>query len=271
MAFLLELIPIIAEAAEAGGAAATVAEAAAPEVASVAVDAGAAASEGAAAGVDTGAAGADAAADAAAQAVSKVPVFDMTTSGTTAGANAAREAIMQGAIQFGKWAANEAAKQALFYAGMKAAGALFQAAAASSPNDPAIAALAAKFNQTTAAVNALHTTTQDWAQWSTAHYDNRASYGTVNAAGANLTRFEILQYNLGSLADALGQNVTPALVTFNTTKNEANLDTLRTALLAYAQNVKGQSDSITNNEQAMVSDGLQAHQSDVAGAITSLT
>jgi hypothetical protein len=78
---------------------------------------------------------------------------------------------------------------------------------AGSSNDPATAALAAKVNQTSTAVDALHSTTQDWSQWSTAHYDKRNLYGSVDAMGASITRFETLQYNLGSLSNMLNEQV----------------------------------------------------------------
>lgn len=274
MAFLLDLIPLIAEAVEGGAAAAaTEATAAGTEAAAAGTEAGTAAAEGTTtageAGTTTGEAGGTAGESGAAGA-SKVPVFDMTASGTTAGANAARQAIMDGAIQFGKWAAVQATKQALFYAGMKGAEALFHAMAGSS-TDPAAAALAAKVNLTNTAVDALHTTTQDWAQWSTGHYDKRASYGSVDVLGTSVTHFAFLQYNLGGLADMLSEQVAPALVAFNKSKTAADLDTLRAALLAYAQKVKAQSDSMAQNEQAMVADGLQAHQEDVASAIAALS
>lgn len=299
MAFVLELIPLIAEAVEGGAA---VAAEAAPAMASTTAEVGTAATEATVAGTEAATAGAEASTagaegtttageaggttageaggttgesgaagtEASTQAASKVPVFDMTASGTTAGANAAHQAIIDGAIQFGQWVAVQATKQALFYAGMKGAEALFHAMAGSS-TDPAAAALAAKVNQTNTAVDALHTTTQDWSQWSTAHYDKRNSYGSVQVMGTSITHFEILQYNLGSLADMLSEQVAPALVAFNKTKTAADLDTLRAALLAYAQKVKGQSDSIAQNERAMVADGLQAHQEDVAKAIAALS
>src|SRR4051794_29704918 len=119
MTLLLEFVPIITEAVEASS---VVGVEAAPAV-EVGIDVGVATGKAATAAgeADKAAEAGEAAADAGASGASKLPVFDMTAGGTTAGANAAHEAIVQGISTFAKWAATQAAKQALLYAGMKSA------------------------------------------------------------------------------------------------------------------------------------------------------
>ncbi|EHL00519.1 hypothetical protein M7I_3607 [Glarea lozoyensis 74030] len=240
-----------------------------PEVVAPVTDLATGVSDATVAGADTSTVGGEAG-SAVFQTASKVPVFDMTASGTTAGANAAHQAILDGAVAFSKWAATETIKQALFYAGMKGVEALFHASSSSS-KDPAVTAMGAKIQKTNVAVAALHATTHDWSDWSTAHYDKKGSYGSVDVMGHKMTHFEIFQYNCGALTDMLNDTVAPALKAFNDSKSTADLDTLRSALLKYCQKVKGQSDSLVKNEQAMVADGLQPHQSDLDKALASLS
>ncbi|KAF5005676.1 hypothetical protein FDECE_7910 [Fusarium decemcellulare] len=220
----------------------------------------------AALGVDGAALGAEAGALATAIADGATAV----AAGASEAASAATEAITGGGISFGRWAATEAAKQGVFLAGLKGVEALFHAEAGSS-TDPGLAALAAKVQKTAEAVAALHTTTSSWIQWSTAHYDKRDSYGSVDVTGISVTRFAILQASVGSLTGMLNSTVAPALEDFNKSKSAGDLDNLRSKLLAYGQKVKGQSDTIANNDQAMVADGLQPHQADVAKALAALS
>ncbi|KAK3324947.1 hypothetical protein B0H66DRAFT_615255 [Apodospora peruviana] len=260
MAFLLELIPIIAEAVTD----------AAPEIIPNVIDTiPEVAPE---VGEDTipeatETAGEGGGGTAAAQSASKVPVFDMTASGTTAGANAAQQAIVQGAVAFGRWVATQAAKQALFYAGMKAVTAIFQGLT----TNPLYAGLADEVLSTNSAADGLHAATNAWAQWSTAHYDNRASYGSVDVMGTSMTHFAILQSNLGALNDILTTSVAPALVAFKGSSAYPDLVTLRAALLAYAQKVKAQSDSILMYEALMIEDGLEFYGLAIEQAIAALS
>ncbi|KAK7413088.1 hypothetical protein QQX98_008036 [Neonectria punicea] len=244
MAGLLEIIPLIGETIEAASVEAETA-AATGEVVAGSTEAAAGATEAAAEATDAGAISADAggtAADAGGTAGSRVPVFDMTASGTTAGANAARQAIVDGAVSFAQWAATQAVKQAVFYAGMKSAEALFHAVAGSATStDPAPAQLVAKFETTNNAVVSLHATTSGWIQWSKDHYNSRASYGSVTVMGSVMTDFEIFQFNISAVTDLLSTDVAPALLAYNTCKSPADLDTLRAKLLIYYQKVKAQS------------------------------
>ncbi|KAF3940960.1 hypothetical protein ABW19_dt0206920 [Dactylella cylindrospora] len=290
MAFLLELIPIIAEAVTVGGEAAAAGgeiAVAGGEVATAATEVAATGGEVAAAGGEIAATGGEVAGatettiaetgtvagetgSTAVSTVSKVPVFDMTASGTTAGAQAAHTAIFEGAVAFAKWAAIEAAKQAVFYGGMKAAEAAFHAVA-DALKTPESQALSAKLTKLNDAASTLNSITTDWLSWSKSHYDDRSSYGSVTVLRVSVTRYEVLQNNLGSLGDELNAKVAPPLLAFNKSKTAADLETLRVAMVNYATKVKSQSDSIKANEQTMVAAGLQDHQADIASALSNLS
>ncbi|KAJ3519260.1 hypothetical protein NM208_g14193 [Fusarium decemcellulare] len=142
---------------------------------------------------------------------------------------------------------------------------------AEASSDPALITLAAKVQKTNEAVAALHAVTSDWVHWSAAHYDNRASYGSLEVSGGSVMRFEILQFNISALTDMLHSEDAPVLVDFYKSNTAGDLDTLRAKLLTYCQNVKGQSDSIAGSDHAMVADGLQPHQDDIAKALAALS
>ena len=194
----------------------------------------------------------------------------MTASGTTAGAQAAHKAILEGAITFAKWAVTESVKQAIFYGGIKAAEACFHAIvdALKTPKSRAMSAKLTKIND---AASRLNFTITDWLSWSKTHYDNRTSFGSVKVLGMDITRYEILQNNLGMLGDVLNAKVAPLLIAFNKSKTEVGLESLRIALFDYCVKVKSQSDSIKSNEQAMIAAGLQHHQTDLEIALLSLS
>ncbi|KAK3312073.1 hypothetical protein B0H66DRAFT_595724 [Apodospora peruviana] len=145
--------------------------------------------------------------------------------------------------------ATQAAKQSLFHAGMQAVTALFNNMAAPS-TDPAMHALAAKVQTTNSAADVLHTVTSDWSRWSTAHYENMAA--------------------LGGQTDTLQDRVVPALMAFNKFKASRGLDALRAALLSYARGVRAQGAIILLNEQTMVKDGLESHESELDQALPAL-
>ncbi|KAK3369945.1 hypothetical protein B0H63DRAFT_454171 [Podospora didyma] len=263
MAFLLELVPIIADAI--GDA---VASSAADAVAGAGIDAGAGAA------VEAGAeAGIDAGADAGNESAEGAPKTDTTATGTTAGADTVHQAIIDGAVSFGNWAATQAAKQGLFFAGMKATEAVMHSLASTSPtNTPFTNVLASKIQKINQAETILHNITSDWSSWSTAHFANKDNYGSITAQGAApMTHFESFEYAIGAMADNIANKVAPCLTAFNNAKTEATLDALRTAVLSYAQTVQRQCIDIEQNEQAMVSDGLQSHVTDIATALQHLS
>ncbi|KAH6887006.1 hypothetical protein B0T10DRAFT_549888, partial [Thelonectria olida] len=65
--------------------------------------------------------------------------------------------------------------------------------------------------------------------------------------------------------------VAPALAAFQNSHTAADLDTLRSGLLAYAQDVRAQSDSIASNEKPVVKGYLKAHQDTIAEAVKKIS
>lgn len=207
---------------------------------------------------------------------SKVPVFDMTASGTRAGADAAFKSIFNDALSFGKWIAVQAVKQAAFYAGMKAINVLFHTllsnsvASGGGTPDPTTSAL---FTQVTAVTDASHTLEHamgGWIAWSKAHFADAASYGSVTILGSTSNRYDILQYDIGAMNDMLDQKVSTALAAFNKDKTETNMQALKAVLVTYAQQISNQAKSIAANETAMVKAGLVPHDVDTNQAYHSL-
>ncbi|KAF4444408.1 hypothetical protein F53441_11133 [Fusarium austroafricanum] len=196
----------------------------------------------------------------------KVPVFDMTASGTKAGAQAANKAILQGLVSFGQWAAEQAAQQALFLAGMKATEAFFHALAGSN-TDPIMSSMLSNMQDTSQFATLLHSVVSDWSTWSTANFKNRESYGKVKVSTTEIYAYDILQYNIGALTTMLNKKVAPALATFKTSKTSDDLHALGSALWYYGMQVQNQAKSISSNMKEMEAGGLKSHKKEVVGAV----
>jgi len=105
-------------------------------------------------------------------------------------------------------------------------------ASTGSTNTPTTNALASEIQKINQAETILHHITSEWSSWSTSHFANKDKYSSVTVLGAPMTRFEIFEYAIGAMADNIAGKVAPCLMAFNKNKMAANLDALRTAMLA---------------------------------------
>lgn len=105
-------------------------------------------------------------------------------------------------------------------------------ASTGSTNTPTRNALASEIQKINQAETILHYITSEWSSWSTSHFANKDKYSSVTVLGAPMTRFEIFEYAIGAMADNIAGKVAPCLMASNKNKMAANLDALRTAMLA---------------------------------------
>lgn len=283
MAFLLPLIPLIiegvGEAAVIGGESAAVA-AAASESAAAAATAASAASEAAAAAAAAGdadvaaTATAETTAAAAEASAASVEAGSAAIEAGTGGTAVATEGeglgsvIWKSAQAFGKWAAKEVAKGALFEAAMKGLKATIHAYQVAYPSAEA-REMVALITDINAAHQSLDKCTDDWLSWMNSHYNYRDSYGSITVEGTTLQNFQILQQKVGDLNIFLHQNISPLVVAANKAKELRSTYALRDGMKGYAEKV-GDVSQLVDKLGAMASAGLQDHSIDVQDAVKSL-
>ncbi|EPE33241.1 hypothetical protein GLAREA_06253 [Glarea lozoyensis ATCC 20868] len=187
--------------------------------------------------------------------------------------------VWAGAKTFGGFVGVELAKGALFTAGMKALELVFTklthpsvANVAGGPGAPAtpvddrrlkIIQVINKSGQI------LQEALDTWSKWQAAHYDNRDSYGTISAAGFDLSIFQILQNGISSLGDQRDKLV-PLVSKAKQDNSLEAVKTLLTADIAYAKAVADLNSHISSNMKTMTDDGLPTRSTEVQAAYSTL-
>ncbi|KAK1526038.1 uncharacterized protein CCOS01_08456 [Colletotrichum costaricense] len=179
--------------------------------------------------------------------------------------------VWASAKTFGSFVGVELAKGALFTAGTKILQMAFdKAAAAPGSNNTDTAQITNIISTVNKSGKTLQDALDTWSKWQAAHYDNRASYGTISAAGFDIQLFQILQNDVSSLGDQRDKMV-PLVKTAQQAQTLDSVQALLTADIAYAQAVVDLSNQISTKMTSMTDDGLKAKSVEVQAAYSNLT
>lgn len=172
--------------------------------------------------------------------------------------------VWENAKTLGKFVGVEMLKGALFYAGTKGCEAVFKALS------PDGSDLRTKIAEAIVKEGKVLQDAQDtWSQWLAAHYDDRASYGTVSADGVDIQLFQILQNYIGTVGDQRDKLV-PLVNKVQKSKTLDDLKALLTGEIAYAKAVVDLSKNIDSKMTLMTKAGLDSKLADVQAAYASL-
>jgi hypothetical protein len=94
---------------------------------------------------------------------------------------------------FGRFAGIELVKGALFHAGMKVLQNAFEKPTTSSGSSSANTQAANIVLTINMAAKIVQDAQNAWIKWQAAHYDDRASYGSISVMGFDLQLFQVLQ------------------------------------------------------------------------------
>ncbi|KAF4549620.1 Hypothetical protein D9617_20g026760 [Elsinoe fawcettii] len=177
--------------------------------------------------------------------------------------------IWENAKSFGKFVGIEAAKGALCQAGMEAVQKIAEAIekksgdsgdgddGSDSSDALALANKLAGVSQT------LQSILDAWLLWFANHYDNKDDYGSVSVEGTDISRFQIVQNKISDASSVLETKVAPAITVATNDNNLASIQSLQSAYTELYTKMAAVSDDITTKEQKMVTDGLDASQTDL--------
>lgn len=189
--------------------------------------------------------------------------------GTAEAGGVASRGLWTSAKTFGKWAAKEAAKGALMYAGFKAAEVVMHKEAADKPTPQNKAALALA-SKITKGFSKLEATMHDWNDWTTKNFNNKNSYGTIRVGPLPMSRFQVFNMNLSNLSNTRQNKVGPLLIAANKSHKVEDFNTLKTAVVEFAKEMQKVSKDIKDNNTSMVNAGLADHQADIDAALEEL-
>ncbi|RKU47709.1 hypothetical protein DL546_000073 [Coniochaeta pulveracea] len=181
--------------------------------------------------------------------------------------------VWASAKTFGSFAGVELVKGALFYAGMKVLQNAFEKPAASSGSSTGGSTTNSQATNIVLTINKagqiLQEAQDSWTKWQAAHYDDRASYGSISVAGFDLQLFQVLQNGISSLGDQRDK-LTPLVKKAQASKTLDDVKALLTADIAYAKAVFDLSTQISSKMTAMTDAGLPTKSAEVQAAYSML-
>ncbi|KAK3369946.1 hypothetical protein B0H63DRAFT_514176 [Podospora didyma] len=169
---------------------------------------------------------------------------------------------------FGKFLGNELAKGVLFTLGLQVTQTGFQSSFTPSGSvaDAGQLKMIQAINQ---AGKTLQSALDTWSKWQAAHYDERGGYGSLQAMGADIQFFEILQNRVATLVDQRDK-LAPLLSKAQQTKALDDVKALLAADIQHARAVVDVSNLIPNDMSVMAAAGLPTMTAEVQAALTTL-